>query len=54
MLVPEASARFDMDNFYSVSADHFEVCQPKGTWSAALTELGEAIYEHVSQIRSSK
>ncbi|KAG6556214.1 hypothetical protein Mapa_002155 [Marchantia paleacea] len=51
MVVSEASARCDMDSFFTVPADHFQVCQPPGLWSASLTQLGEKVYEEVSKIR---
>ncbi|KAG6556213.1 hypothetical protein Mapa_002154 [Marchantia paleacea] len=54
MVVLEASARYDMDDYFSVSADHFEVCQPEGTWAASLTQVGEAVDEDVSKIRNLK
>ncbi|BBN08008.1 protein SERAC1 [Marchantia polymorpha subsp. ruderalis] len=52
MVVPEASARHDMDIcFWVRDADHFQVCQPQGTWSGSITQLGDKVYEEVSESR---
>ncbi|BFI12439.1 protein SERAC1 [Marchantia polymorpha subsp. ruderalis] len=51
MVVLEASARCDMDTFFSVEADHFQVCQPQATWSGSITHLGDEVYDEVSKIR---
>ncbi|BFI32666.1 hypothetical protein MPTK2_4g08040 [Marchantia polymorpha subsp. ruderalis] len=51
MVVLEASARCDMDIFFSVEADHFQVCQPQATWSGSITHLGDKVYHEVSKIR---
>ncbi|KAL3688485.1 hypothetical protein R1sor_014794 [Riccia sorocarpa] len=54
MVVEEGSARHDIDscNYYSVPrADHFQVCQPEGTWSKSLKAVGDKVHEEISKCR---
>ncbi|KAL2631178.1 hypothetical protein R1flu_015864 [Riccia fluitans] len=47
LVVPEGSARYDVDSFYSVSANHFSVCQAEGTYTSSIRFLSERIKSEV-------
>ncbi|KAL3689079.1 hypothetical protein R1sor_015388 [Riccia sorocarpa] len=47
LVVPEGSARCDVDSFYSVRANHFSVCQPKDESSSSVKLLCNRIKEEV-------
>ncbi|KAL2631177.1 hypothetical protein R1flu_015863 [Riccia fluitans] len=47
LVVPEGSSRCDVDSFYSVSANHFSVCQAEGTYSSTVRLLSERIKQEV-------
>ncbi|KAL3689057.1 hypothetical protein R1sor_015366 [Riccia sorocarpa] len=47
LVVPEGSARYDVDSFYSVNANHFSVCQAEGTYSSSIRFLSERIKQEV-------
>ncbi|KAL3689054.1 hypothetical protein R1sor_015363 [Riccia sorocarpa] len=47
VVVPEGSARCDVDSFYSVSANHFGVCQAEGTFSTTVRLLSDRIKQEV-------
>ncbi|KAL2631079.1 hypothetical protein R1flu_015765 [Riccia fluitans] len=42
-VVVEGTARSDIDHFYTSPADHFQVCQPKGTYSTPFRTLAQEI-----------
>ncbi|CAM6112272.1 unnamed protein product [Calypogeia fissa] len=44
-VVPEASARSYMDNYYSVAADHNKVCKPKSESCSAFTKLTDFLHQ---------
>ncbi|KAL2630574.1 hypothetical protein R1flu_015260 [Riccia fluitans] len=43
MVVEEGSARYDVDGYYSVAADHFQMCQPEALWSYPVTKLSDDV-----------
>lgn len=42
-IVPEASARFDVDDFYTAHVDHFYVCRPESRASSTFCHLSNFI-----------
>ncbi|CAM6129583.1 unnamed protein product [Calypogeia fissa] len=48
-VVPEASARLYMDNYYSVAADHYNICKPENESSSAFTKLRDFLSQICDQ-----
>ncbi|KAL3689080.1 hypothetical protein R1sor_015389 [Riccia sorocarpa] len=51
LVVPEGSARYDVDSLYSASANHFSVCQPKDESSSSIQHLCNQIKEEVRKAK---
>ncbi|KAG6549243.1 hypothetical protein Mapa_009229 [Marchantia paleacea] len=49
VVVPEGTARFDVDSFYSTPADHFQVCQPEDESSSSVRALSNQLEDAVKK-----
>ncbi|KAL2631190.1 hypothetical protein R1flu_015876 [Riccia fluitans] len=51
VVVPEGSSRNDVDSFYTTSANHFSVCQPRDESSSPVKTICKEIMEVVSKAK---
>jgi hypothetical protein len=53
LVVEEASARYDMDVFYTEAADHFDVCRPQCRTSSIFVLFKNFVADVVDKVLNS-
>lgn len=52
IIVPEASARYDVDGIFTADADHFDVCRPSSSKSSTFKILSNFITSRIEEVIS--